>query len=375
MVRIREVEVIPLRIPFTRPFKISRGYVGAPGRPGEHVYLKVVTSDGEVGWGEARPMPSWMYETMESVYTTLKKYLSEVLIGEDPYSIIKIHRKMDKIIAPAVTSGQPFAKSAVDIALHDLIGKLMGVPIHKILGGKVHDYVDMSAIISGSPDTIADYAKEMWRRGYRCFKLKIMGDVEEDYLLIKTLNETIPQGLIWLDANQAYTSYSLHLLLKRISAVENIICIEQPVPTYDFHGLSRIVRKSPIPIAVDESLFSHYDLIKLISMNALDILVLKVAKSGIRTSMKIYALAEAAGLSCMGSGMTESGVGFTAALHVFSTMDLIAPADINGPQFLEDMLVKGLVIEGAKAMVPNSPGLGVEVDERKLEEYRVEVKI
>ncbi len=373
--RIREVEVIPLRIPFTRPFKISRGYVGAPGRPGEHVYLKVVTSDGEVGWGEARPMPSWMYETMESVYTTLKKYLSEVLIGEDPYSIIKIHRKMDKIIAPAVTSGQPFAKSAVDIALHDLIGKLMGVPIHKILGGKVHDYVDMSAIISGSPDTIADYAKEMWRRGYRCFKLKIMGDVEEDYLLIKTLNETIPQGLIWLDANQAYTSYSLHLLLKRISAVENIICIEQPVPTYDFHGLSRIVRKSPIPIAVDESLFSHYDLIKLISMNALDILVLKVAKSGIRTSMKIYALAEAAGLSCMGSGMTESGVGFTAALHVFSTMDLIAPADINGPQFLEDMLVKGLVIEGAKAMVPNSPGLGVEVDERKLEEYRVEVKI
>ena len=373
--RIREVEVIPLRIPFTRPFKISRGYVGAPGRPGEHVYLKVVTSDGEVGWGEARPMPSWMYETMESVYTTLKKYLSEVLIGEDPYSIIKIHRKMDKIIAPAVTSGQPFAKSAVDIALHDLIGKLMGVPIHKILGGKVHDYVEMSAIISGSPDTIADYAKEMWRRGYRCFKLKIMGDVEEDYLLIKTLNETIPQGLIWLDANQAYTSYSLHLLLKRISAVENIICIEQPVPTYDFHGLSRIVRKSPIPIAVDESLFSHYDLIKLISMNALDILVLKVAKSGIRTSMKIYALAEAAGLSCMGSGMTESGVGFTAALHVFSTMDLIAPADINGPQFLEDMLVKGLVMEGAKAMVPNSPGLGVEVDERKLEEYRVEVKI
>ncbi len=280
-----------------------------------------------------------------------------------------------QIIAPAVTSGQPFAKSAVDIALHDLIGKLMGVPIHKILGGKVHDYVEMSAIISGSPDTIADYAKEMWRRGYRCFKLKIMGDVEEDYLLIKTLNETIPQGLIWLDANQAYTSYSLHLLLKRISAVENIICIEQPVPTYDFHGLSRIVRKSPIPIAVDESLFSHYDLIKLISMNALDILVLKVAKSGIRTSMKIYALAEAAGLSCMGSGMTESGVGFTAALHVFSTMDLIAPADINGPQFLEDMLVKGLVIEGAKAMVPNSPGLGVEVDERKLEEYRVEVKI
>ncbi|RLF17319.1 MAG: muconate cycloisomerase [Thermoprotei archaeon] len=375
MVKIREVEVIPLRIPFVRPFKISRGYVGAPGKPGEHVYIKIVTSDGEVGWGEARPMSSWMYETMESVYTTLKKYLSEVLIGEEPYSIIKIHRKMEKIIAPAVTSGQPFAKSAVDIALHDLVGKLMGAPIHRLLGGKIHDYVEMSALISGTPDTIADYAKEMWRKGYRCFKLKIMGDVEEDYKLIKTLNEAVPEGMIWLDANQAYTSYSLRFLIRKISDIENIICIEQPVPTYDFHGLSRIVEKSPIPIAVDESLFSHYDLIKLISMKALDLLVFKVAKSGIRTSLKIHALAEAAGISCMGSGMTESGVGFTAAVHLFSTMDLIAPADINGPQFLKDMLVKGLVIEGAKAKVPDKPGLGIEVDERRLEEYKAELKV
>ncbi|RLG78105.1 MAG: muconate cycloisomerase [Thermoprotei archaeon] len=375
MVRIKEVEVIPLKIPFVRPFKISRGYVGAPEKPGEHIYIKIVTSDGEVGWGEARPMPTWMYETMESVYTTIRKYLSEALVGEDPYNIIKIHRKMEKIIAPAVTIGQPFAKSAVDIALHDLVGKLMGAPIHRLLGGKIHDYVELSALISGTPDTIADYARELWGKGYRCFKLKIMGDVEEDYKLVKTLNEAVPEGLIWLDANQAYTSYSLRLLLRKISSMENIICIEQPVPTFDFHGLSRIVEKSAIPIAVDESLFSHYDLIKLISMNALDLLVLKVAKSGIRTSLKIYALAEAAGISCMGSGMTESGVGFTAALHLFSTMDLVAPADLNGPQFLKDMLVKGLVIEGARAKVPDRPGLGVEIDERKLEEYRVKLRL
>ena len=375
MVTIKEVEVIPLRIPFIRPFKISRGYVGAPGKPGEHVYLKLVTSDGEVGWGETRPMPSWMYETMESVYTTLKKYISRILIGEDPYNIIKIHKAMDKELAPVVSSGQPFAKSAVDIALHDLIGKLTGTPIHRLLGGKIRDYVEMSALISGTPDAIGDYAKEMWQKGYRCFKLKIMGDVGEDCKLIKALIEAVPEGKIWLDANQAYSSYSLRFLLRKISNIENIICIEQPVPTYDFHGLSRIVRISPIPIAVDESLFSHYDLLKLISMNALDVLVLKIAKSGIRTSTKIYALAEAAGISCMGSGMTESGVGFTAAMHVFSTMEMIAPVDTNGPQFLKDMLVKGLEIEGAKVKVPDKPGLGIEVDEKKLEEYKAEIEI
>ena len=175
MTVIREVEVVPLQIPFVRPFKISKGYVGAPGRPGEHVYLKLVTSDGEVGWGEARPMPSWMYETFESVYTTLRKYISRILVGEDPYNIIRIHEKMEKELAPVVSSGQPFAKSAVDIALHDLVGKFMGAPIHRILGGKLASHVEMSALISGTPEVIADYAREMWGRGYRCFKLKIMG--------------------------------------------------------------------------------------------------------------------------------------------------------------------------------------------------------
>lgn len=375
MTTIRDVEVIPLRIPFVRPFKISKGYVGAPGKPGEHVYLKLTTSDGEVGWGEARPMPSWMYETLETVYTTLKKHLSRVLVGRDPYAINRILEEMDRALAPVVSSGQPFAKSAVDIALHDLVGKLLGAPLHALLGGKLVDWVEMSALISGTPETVGQYAREMRGRGYRCFKLKIMGDVEEDYKLVQALVDAVPEALVWLDANQAYTSYSFYKFQRRISGFDNILCIEQPVPTYDFHGLRRIVAKSSVPVAVDESLFSHYDLLKLISMDALDLLVLKIAKSGVRGSLKIYALADAAGLGCMGSGMTESGVGLAASIHVFSIMRIIAPVDTNGPQFLEDLLVKGLEIEGAKIRVPGKPGLGVEVDEDRLEMYRVEVEV
>jgi len=349
---IKEVEVIPLRIPFVRPFKLSRGYVGRPGQPGEHIYVKLVTSDGEVGWGEARPMHTWMYETMESVYTSIKRYLAPILIGKEPYDLSRIHEEMDKVLTPVVSSGQPFAKSAVDIALHDLIGKLVGLPLHRLIGGKTRDYVEMSALISGDPESISEYAREMLRKGFR-------GD----------------GGQIWLDANQAYSSLRLAWLLKEIKDVGNIICIEQPVPTTDFHGLRRIARMSPIPIAVDESLFSHYDLLKLITMEALDALVLKVAKSGIRNSLKIYYLAEAGGIDCLGSGMTESGVGFTASIHLYSVVRVVAPVDTNGPQFLSDLLVRGIEIEGPRVKVPEKPGLGIKVDESKIEEYRVTLEI
>ncbi len=373
---IKEVEVIPLRIPYVRPFKISRGYVGRPGQPGEHIYIKVITSDGEIGWGEARPMHTWMYETMESVYTSIKKYLAPVLIGKEPYDIIRIHEEMDKTLTPVVSSGQPFAKSAIDIALHDLVGKLTGLPLHRLIGGKLSDYVEMSALISGDPETIGEYAKEMKAKGFKCFKLKIMGDVEEDYRCVIALKEAVgDECQIWLDANQAYSSFRIVQLLNKIKDINNIVCIEQPVPTTDFHGLRRIVRISPIPIAVDESLFSHYDLLKLISMEALDLLVFKVAKSGIRNSLKIYHVAEAAGIDCFGSGMTESGVGFSASIHLYSTMKIAAPVDTNGPQFLADLLVEDLEIEGPRVKVPDKPGLGIKVREDKIEEYKVKLEL
>jgi len=369
---IRDVEVIPLEIPFIRSFKISKGYVGKPGVPGQHVYVKLITSDGEVGWGEARPMPSWMYETMESICVAIKKYLSPVLLNKDPFQLNEIHKELDNVLAPVVSSGCPFAKSAVDLALHDLIGKYTGTPLHRLIGGKLTDYVEMAALISGNVNEVADISKEMRRRGYKCFKLKIMGDVERDLELINALINAVGDNCeIWLDANQAYSSWSVLKLLRTVERLENIICLEQPVPTYDFHGLRRIVAKTKVPVAVDESLFTHYDLLKLLSMEALDMLVLKVAKSGIKNSLKIYHLAEAAGISCLGSGMTESGVGFAASIHLYSTLNIVAPVDTNGPQFLSDMLVEGLEIREPFVRVPEKPGLGVKVKEEKLEEYKV----
>ncbi|MEM2239503.1 MAG: mandelate racemase/muconate lactonizing enzyme family protein [Candidatus Bathyarchaeia archaeon] len=376
MSTIKSIEAYPLKIPYIRPFILSRGVVGKPGIPGEHLYVKIETSDGTIGWGEARLMHTWMYETLESAYTSLVKYIAPALKGMDPFSLNLILKKLDKLLTPVVSSGQPFVKSAVETALFDVMGKITGQPIHRLLGGKITDYVELSAMMSGAPEAMADYAREMASKGYRCFKVKIMGDPAEDAKRLKVVGEAVPDATIWADANQAYTSFSIRRLLDLIADMSNrIICLEQPVPTWDYEGLKRIISKSPIPVAVDESIFSHYDLVKLISANALDLIVLKLAKSGIMGNLKISALAEAVGVDLFASGMTESGVGFTASVHLFSTLPIVAPIDINGPQFLESLLVDGLEFEGAKVKVPDKPGLGVKVREDKIEEYRVELKI
>jgi muconate cycloisomerase len=377
MSTIRAVEAYPLKIPYVRPFVLSRGVVGKPGVPGDHLYVKIETSNGTVGWGEARLMHTWMYETLESAYTSLVNYIAPALKGMDVFSLNLILRKLDKLLTPVVSSGQPFVKSAVETALFDVIGKITGQPIHKLIGGKICDYVELSAMMSGDPEAMTDYAKEMASKGYRCFKVKIMGDPVEDVKRLKVVSEAVPDATIWADANQAYTSFTIRRLLNLITDMDvtRIICLEQPVPTWDYEGLRRITSESPIPVAVDESMFSHYDLIKLISIDALDLIVLKLAKSGIIGNLKIAALAEAAGIDLFASGMTESGVGFTASVHLFSTLPIVAPIDINGPQFLESLLVDGLSFEGAKVKVPDKPGLGVEVREDKVEEYMVKLKI
>ncbi len=377
MLTIRSVEAYPLKIPYVRPFVLSRGVVGKPGIPGDHLYVRIEASDGTVGWGEARLMHTWMYETLESAYTSLVNYIAPVLKGMDPFSLNLILRRLDKLLTPVVSSGQPFIKSAVETALFDIIGKATGQPIHRLIGGRISDYVELSAMMSGDPEAMADYAREMASKGYRCFKVKIMGDPVEDVERLKIVSEAVPDATIWADANQAYTSYSIRKLLNFMEDmdIKRVICLEQPVPTWDYEGLKRIVSKSSIPIAVDESMFSHYDLIKLISANALDLIVLKLAKSGITGNLKIAALAEAAGIDLFASGMTESGVGFTASVHLFSTLPIAAPIDINGPQFLESLIVDGLEFEGAKVKVPDKPGLGVKVREDKIEEYRVELKL
>jgi muconate cycloisomerase len=156
MSTITRVEVIPCRVPFRHSFVIGRGQVGTAGEGGRHVFVRMETEDGHVGWGETRALPVWSYETVESITYAVRNYLAPLVIGRYPFELNAIHKAMYETLTPAISNGQPFAKSAVDIALHDLQGQITGLPIHALLGGKVRAQVPLTYALSiAAPEVMA----------------------------------------------------------------------------------------------------------------------------------------------------------------------------------------------------------------------------
>jgi muconate cycloisomerase len=262
-----------------------------------------------------------------------------------------------------VSNGQPFARAAIDIALHDLMGQIAGVPIHALLGGKVRDEVELTYALSiAPPEEMASAAREA--SFCSCFKIKVAGEPEEDAARVKAVAAAAPRAALWLDANQSYAPALVGPFLDRIRDVPRLFCLEQPVKSVDWLGLEQVRRSGRLPVAIDEGAFSAFDVARAARLEVADLLVLKVCKSGgLRECARSATVAEVNGIGLLGSGLTESGVGFAASVHFFSTLDTLLPPELNGPEFLADLMAEGLEIDGARVRVPEAPGLGVRVNE------------
>ena len=371
--RIRKVEVIPVGIEFRTAFNIGVGQVGGKGVPAKYVYVKATTDDGHVGWGATTTVPNWSYETVEAVVGTLEHHLAPLAIGRTAFEWNVLKKRMDETIRPAVSNGAPFAKSALEIAFLDLAGKMTGQPIHRLLGGKLHDTIDLCYAVSiDEPQAMAAEVKR-WP-ACRCFKVKVSGDADKDLARLRSISEARPDIVIWLDANQSYQPIALERFLHALPEFKNIRCFEQPVRSEDWMGLARARAKSPYPLAIDEGCFSSFDVARMARLDAADLVVLKVPKSGgVTNCYKSAVVAEANGLGLLGSGLTDAGVSFMAAIHLYSTLDLLLPPELNGPQFLTDMMIDGMEMQGATVTVPDKPGLGITVPEEKLRENRLKL--
>ncbi len=363
--RIRKVEVLPTRVPFRRAFRIATGPVGGT-QVGKHVFVRLETDDGHVGWGETTTLPTWSYETLESVTTTLREHLAPLVTGRTPFDINALERDWDAALAPAISNGHPFAKAAMQVALLDLAGQVSGLSLHQMIGGRLRDKIDLTYALSISePEKMAEDAR--YFSASHSFKVKVAGDPDVDARRVKAVAAARPDVDLWIDANQSYKPIGLESFLRRIADVPKVLCLEQPVKSQDWFGLKRAHDLRRLPVAGDEGCFSSYDVARLARMEAVDLVVLKVAKSGGPYGcLRSAQVAEANGIGLLGSGLTEAGVTFAAAIHLFSTLDLLLPPELNGPEFLESMLVDGLQINGVTVKVPDGPGLGVKVQESEI---------
>lgn len=371
--RIKKVDVIPVGIEFRTTFNIGVGKVGGKGVPGKYVYVKATTDDGRVGWGATTTVPNWSYETVEAVVGTLEQHLAPLAIGRTPFELNALKKEMDTKIRPAVSNGAPFAKSALEIAFLDLAGQITGQPLHALLGGKVHDTIDLCYAVSiDEPEAMAAEVKR-WPACW-CFKVKVSGDTDKDLVRLRAISDARPDAVIWLDANQSYQPIALERFLQALPVFDKIRCFEQPVRSEDWLGLRRARDKSPYPVAIDEGCFSSFDVARMSRLDAADLVVLKVPKSGgVTNCYKSAVVSEAHGLGLLGSGLTDAGVSFMAAIHLYSTLDLLLPPELNGPQFLTSMMAGGIEQDGVTVTVPDKPGLGITVPEDQLRDNQLKL--
>lgn len=369
MSKITEVEVFPTAVGMKDVFSIGTGFVGDTKAAGEHIFTKITTDDGYVGWGEQRALPSWSYETTESITSTIKFHIAPLLIGQNPLCRNEINNTIYHSLKPAVSNGHPFAKATVDIALHDLCGRILDVPVHVMFGGKRHNTLPLCYALSiDTPEIMSLKAKAL--SPCSCFKVKVGGVIHDDENRIRAVHEAVPNAKLWIDANQSYTPSNALALLKRVEDINEVYCMEQPVASQDWFGMKQVREKAPIPIAIDEGCFTHFDLGKITRLECADAVVLKVCKSGgLAECLKTVHVAEANAIELLGSGLTEAGIGFIASVHLFSTLDLVLPPELNAPAFLQTLVASGIEIKDHVVTVPDAPGLGIEPDENYIKAH------
>lgn len=375
--KIKKLEIFPLtKIRYKRNFKISRGYVGGPKMKwGFHVIVKVFTDEGIIGIGEVRPNNPHQNETTWSVIAAIKTFYGPLLLGQDPFNINKINCEMDQILPE-----NPHAKTAIDLALYDILGKATKLPLYKLIGGLCHDKVPLKFPLGqGGKEYILEEAQRVIEEtGAKYLKVKIgpfdrLGiDIENIEAIRGKYGDKIK---IQVDANGAYNSvYEVIKVVKEIKEFD-IVLFEQPLQKWNLEGMSELVKRIEIPILVDESVFSPYDALKVIKSRSADVINIKIPKAGgITGAKKIAHIAYAAGMPVFVGSTTETGIGGAAGIHFYLSTENMWPA--CACMFGSYMLVHDLVTPETRfkmkdgfVLPPSNPGLGVEIDEEALKKF------
>lgn len=369
--QIASVEVFPIRLPLKAVLTLPRGASRTLDEGKRVALVKVTDRDGHVGWGEAGPSRRWSAETLESCITSLRGYLAPAVIGHDIFDVAGLHARMNQELAVGLDPGQPIAKCAIDLAVHDLIGKRLGINLQSWLGAKRAGSVPLARLISAAtPQEAAAMTEQACSEGYRGFKVKVAHHKSLDREIVAAVVAAARGGYVWADANQGYT---LEEALRMCKALESlgITLFEQPVAMNDTYAMKKLLSASGLTIALDEAAVGLPFVIDLIRREAVEGLAIKVSKvGGLHYARQMCDLALNAGLTLIGSGLMDAPIGFAASVHLFAAYGLQLPVDLNGPQFIaEDYLAKPLPVRDQVAYVPSEPGLGVVIDEDKVRRF------
>jgi L-alanine-DL-glutamate epimerase-like enolase superfamily enzyme len=361
MTRITRVEVGRRDYPLVGEFKFFKS--GA--RP--TLIVRLTDESGQQGYGQAVPVETWTYETIESVDSTLRNYLAQAVLGADPADLADIHARMERVIRPSFSVGQPLAKAAIDLACHDLWGKQAGKPVSALLGGARTQSIRLSWTINTTRLDQAERLLEEGRSlGYDSFNIKLGYPQVPAYDLdlVRLVTSFSPGGFHWCDAN---TSYDLDTALAQAPKLADlgVRALESPLPPARIRDYQRLSRQGALPILMDEGIVSPVEAAEFAALGMMNGIAMKVARcGGLWHASRIIEGMQRDGQTLFASGLTDPELSLAASIHLFAWAGLDLPAALNGPQYLADRGTSdaGFRAQADRITVPNAPGLGITPD-------------
>jgi muconate cycloisomerase len=358
MGKIVRVEVGRLEYPLVGEFKFFK----TPARP---TVLVRLTDDEDVqGWGQAVPVETWTYETLESVDSTLRHYLAPALLGADATDLASVHARMERAIRPSFSVGQPLCKAAVDLACYDLWGKKAGKTVAALLGGAKNTEVKLSWTVQAPTLAAAEQSLEHGRSmGYDSFNIKL-GPPQTpayDLQLVRLVRRFSPDGFHWTDAN---TGYDLDTALAQAPKLADLgmAALESPLPPNRIRDYQALRRQGALPILMDEGIVSPVEVAEFIALRMFDGIAMKVARcAGLWNASRIVEQLRDNGLKLFASGLTDPELSLAASVHLFAWAGLESPAALNGPQYIAERGSADPAFRavGDRVRLPTGPGLGV----------------
>lgn len=353
--KIINIDAKKIELELVKPIEIALGTISHS----ETVIVRIETEEGLIGYGEGSGVPFVTGESSDMIITAIQM-LRQELIGMEVFAISSIHNKMNSLICHHTS-----AKAAIDIALHDLMGKYTKMPLYRYLGGvRKQLETDMTIGIS-TPEEMGKQALKIVEKGFHFIKVKAGIDPQHDIRAIQVIRDFVGNDIhIKVDANQGWgTKDAIAIIQKMDSLGVNII--EQPCKHWDTESLAFIRSKTKLNIMADESCFSPLDAMKLVKAEAVDSINIKLMKcGGIYPAIQINTIAEVAGANCMVGCMMESRLGITAGASLIASSKNIIHCDLDSFLYLKDTetIQGGFNVEGPNITLTDEPGLGIQVE-------------
>ncbi len=349
--KITRVEILPISMRLSEPYTIAYETV----ETARNVFIRIETNSGFIGYGCAAPDIHVTGETVEGVVSAVDSIVTASLKGSDPLRPAMLLER----VKPALT-GQSSVLAAVDMALHDILGKVSGVPLWKLIGG-FRDRIRTSVTIGilTEKETVKR-ARDWVARGFKCLKLKGGHNVESDIERVIKVREAVGDGIeLRFDANQGYTVEETVRFVEQVRRA-HLELLEQPTPRGEPDLLGRVTSDVPIPVMADESLMTLRDAFRLARRDLADMVNIKLMKvGGISEAIQINAVARSAGLEAMVGCLDEAALAIAAGLHFALARPNVIYADLDGHFDLVGDPSDGAVILRNGTLFPtNRPGLG-----------------